>query len=122
MSALLQAIYADLKADPVACEKWRLLLGLEPDRHPVLSAPVYTVQTLADTLDRTPRSIRGAIERGELQAVKKGRGYIISAEAVSRWASPPPEAAVRRSGGRRRKNTTPAAGPMRRALSGRSGV
>ena len=122
MSALLQAIFADLEADPVAREKWRALLGAEVDERPAPSASVYTVQSLAAELGRTSRSIRGAIERGELEAVKRGRGYIISADAVGRWANPVPEAAGQRSAARRPTKTKAPGGPMRRALAGRSKV
>jgi excisionase family DNA binding protein len=122
VSALLQAIFADLEADPVAREKWRSLLGAAADQRPASSTSVYTVQSLAAELGRTKRSILGAIERGELEAAKRGRGYIISAEAVTRWASPMPEAPARRAAARRPKKTKASEGPMRRALGGRSEV
>jgi excisionase family DNA binding protein len=117
VSDLLRALVAELEADPVALERLRSLLGAEGDRQPAVSAPAYTVQSLAAELGRTPRSIRGAIERGELEAVKRGRGYVISAEAVGRWASAPTEASPRRSRRPPPPRTQAAAGPMRRALA-----
>ncbi len=117
VSELLRALFAELEADPDAIERLRSLLGAQVDREPTASAPAYTVQSLAEELGRTPRSIRGAIERGELEAVKRGRGYVISAEAVSLWASAPPEAAPRQSRRPRATKTQAAAGPMRRALA-----
>lgn len=121
MSGMLRAVIADLKDDPVALAELRSLLGPEVDRQPA-SAAVYTVQSLADELGRTPRSIRGAIERGELEAVKRGRGYVISAEAVSRWASAPSGTPSRHARRPRASRTRAVAGPMRRALAGRSEV
>jgi len=122
VSALLQAIFADLEADPVAREKWRSLLGPAVDERPASSASVYTVRSLAAELGRTPRSVLGAIERGELAAAKRGRGYVISAEAVSRWASAPPKTTPRQSRRPHPARPKPAAGPMRRALGARAEV
>lgn len=121
VSDLLRALFAELERDPTARAQLRSLLGAEVDRQPTASTTAYTVQSLATELGRTPRSVRGAIERGELEATKRGRGYVISAEAVSRWASAPPEAAPRRSRRPRPTKTQAAAGPMRRALAAGTG-
>ena len=118
---LLRALFAELERDPLARDRLRSLLASEVDRQPADTASAYTVQSLAEELGRTPRSIRGAIERGELEAVKRGRGYVISAEAVSRWASAPTEAAPRTSRRPRSTKTQAAAGPMRRALAAGAG-
>jgi excisionase family DNA binding protein len=48
----------------------------------------YTVTTLAQELGMSPRAIRGAIERRELAAVKRGGRWIIAAQAVAAWAEP----------------------------------
>lgn len=117
MSDLLRALFAELERDPTALAQLRSLLGAELDRQPTVSATAYTVQSLAAEIGRTPRSVRGAIERGELEATKRGRGYVISAEAVSRWASAPAEAAPRQSRRPRATKTQAAPGPMRRALA-----
>jgi excisionase family DNA binding protein len=50
-----------------------------------LAVPLYTPATLAAELGRSDRSIRAAITRGELKAVKRGRGWVISAQAVAEW-------------------------------------
>jgi hypothetical protein len=50
---------------------------------------VYTPQTLAADLEITPRAVRAAIERGDLQARRSGRGWVIGAEAVAEWTRPP---------------------------------
>jgi excisionase family DNA binding protein len=49
---------------------------------------VYTVTTLAQELALSPRAVRGAIERGELAAIKRGGRWIIAAQAVAAWAEP----------------------------------
>jgi excisionase family DNA binding protein len=48
----------------------------------------YTVATLARELDLSERAIRAAIQRGELAAVKRGRTYLITRQAVGAWAAP----------------------------------
>jgi excisionase family DNA binding protein len=68
---------------------------------PPVTAPAYTPRTLAAELGRTERSIRAAIARGELAAIKRGRGYVISPKAVAEWASASPEGGARRPRPRR---------------------
>src|SRR5688572_21728568 len=71
---------------------------------------VYTCATLADELGVTPRAVRAAIDLGDLRAVRRGRGYVITADAVAEWASPP---------NRRRRPPTSSrpARPLRDALA-----
>lgn len=83
-------LLAELRSDPGALAEFRQLLGAGP--------AVYTCATLAAELDCTPRAVRAAIERGELAAVRSGRGWVIASEAVARWATP---ATVRTKRGRR---------------------
>jgi excisionase family DNA binding protein len=78
---LLTALVAELRDDPAALAELRALLGAGP--------AVYTPQTLAAELGMTPRAVRAAIERGDLEARRSGRGYVIGADAVAAWASPP---------------------------------
>jgi excisionase family DNA binding protein len=53
------------------------------------SAPVaYTVASLAGELGLSERVIRAAIHRGELDAAKRGRTYLITRDAVEAWAAP----------------------------------
>lgn len=54
----------------------------------------YTVATLAHELGLSPRAIRGAIERGELAATKRGGRWLISADAVTVWVEQAPTSTV----------------------------
>jgi excisionase family DNA binding protein len=49
----------------------------------------YTVASLAAELGVSAKAIRCAIARHELQSVKRGSRWIISADAVGEWASAP---------------------------------
>jgi excisionase family DNA binding protein len=49
--------------------------------------PVYTVSSLAEALRVSPKAISNAIRRGELDAVKRGGRWYISAEAVTTWTT-----------------------------------
>ena len=95
-----------------------------PTAAPPAAAVAYTPKSLAAELGRSERSVRAAIARGELQAVKRGRGWVIGAEAVQQWAAAPSP-----RGQQPRPRTPPAArrgrsgpGPARRALAGGSVV
>jgi excisionase family DNA binding protein len=74
-------LLAELRGDPEMLEQLRELLGAP-------GAAVYTPATLAAELGVTPRAIRAAIERGDLQARRSGRGWVIGAAAVAAWAAP----------------------------------
>jgi excisionase family DNA binding protein len=117
VSDLARALLDELAGDPVALERLRELVGnLRTDPSTDSPAPAYTVATLAMELGRTERSIRAAIARGELQAAKRGRGYVISADAVAAWARAPignRPATVRAYSSRRRRSGP---GPATRAL------
>jgi excisionase family DNA binding protein len=84
---LLTALLAELHDDPAALAELRTLLGAAPS--------IYTPQTLAAEIGVTPRAVRAAIERGDLQARRSGRGYVIGAEAVAEWAAPTARASRR---------------------------
>lgn len=65
------------------------LLELADARRPTAAVdlvPVYTVNSLAELLQVSPKVVRGAIARGELAAVKRGGRWIIAADAVHAWA------------------------------------
>jgi excisionase family DNA binding protein len=49
----------------------------------------YTVASLAAELGVSAKAIRCAIARHELRAVKRGSRWIISADAVGKWATAP---------------------------------
>lgn len=77
----------------------------------------YTVASLAAELGVSAKAVRCAIARHELQAVKRGSRWIISAHAVSEWATAPE---AHRATGRRRSVSLPpaskAAGPSLRSV------
>ena len=87
--SLARALLAELEADPAALAEVRRLLG-----PPVA---VYAPQTLAAELGITARAVRAAIERGDLEARRSGRGYVIGAEAVAAlgWRKRQPNGAAR---------------------------
>ncbi|HYB26653.1 MAG TPA: helix-turn-helix domain-containing protein [Solirubrobacteraceae bacterium] len=118
MSGLLRALVSELASDPVAVEQLRTLLEIDSNQQRAQPAPAFTVRSLAEEIGRSERSVRDAITRGELKAVKRGRGYLIPATAVEAWATPaqvPTSRATRPSVHRDRRR---ARGPMRRGLSG----
>jgi excisionase family DNA binding protein len=102
-------------------QRARLRAALEVDA-PTLAPPkaaprAYTTATLAEEVGRSSRSIRGAIARGELDAVRRGRGWVISADAVDRWVAGGGASRGRHSRPRGPRRRTPGWGPMRRALA-----
>jgi excisionase family DNA binding protein len=98
---LLAALLDELRNDPAALAELRALLGAGPS--------AYTPKTLAAELGITPRAVRAAIERGDLQAHRSGRGYVIAAEAIAEWATPPTS--------RRRREARREARPLRDAIA-----
>jgi excisionase family DNA binding protein len=74
----------------------------------------YTVASLADELGVSQKTIRSAIARRELRAVKRGSRWIISGDSVRAWAATSGE---RRRTGRARGTEAPkAAGPSLHAV------
>ena len=114
--ALAVELVEAIAASPVALERLRELVGRpQTDPFGVTWALAYTPRTLAVELGRSERSIRAAIARGELEAVKRGRGWVISADAVAAWAAPAAPTNRQRSADfslQRRSGS----GPMSRAL------
>jgi excisionase family DNA binding protein len=87
-SASVLVALVDALDDPVLDRlATRLAPRLRASEHGVQPA-AYTVATLAQALALSPRAIRGAIERGELAAIKRGGRWIIAAQAVAAWAEP----------------------------------
>jgi len=82
----------------------------------------YTVASLAAELAVSPKTIRCAIARRELAAVKRGARWLISADAVRDWTTPSEVSTRRRS---RCAPAPKAAGPSLRsvlcAVSGNGG-
>jgi excisionase family DNA binding protein len=120
VSHLARALLEDLAGDPVALARLRELASeTNVTASHVGSAPAFTVATLAAELGRSERSIRAAIARGELQAVKRGRGYVIAADAVADWARAPiprSQPVVRSGNPRRRSGVGPATRALRRQV------
>lgn len=83
----------------------------------------FTVVTLAAEVDLSPKVIRGAIQRGELQAVRRGARddgtggrFLISADAVRAWATPE-HLAASRAPARRSRVAAELRRPLRTALA-----
>jgi excisionase family DNA binding protein len=84
--ALAAALIELLAASPAAMARLLELLESQRPTSRDGGTPAYTVGSLAELLHVSPKVVRGAISRGELSAVKRGSRWIISADAVSRWA------------------------------------
>src|SRR5437763_1325924 len=83
---LAVALIAALSADRSALDELRRLIATEDSGPDVAVPPAYTANTLATALGVSPKTIRNAIARGELAAVKRGGRWIVSAAAVDAWA------------------------------------
>lgn len=61
----------------------RRVATLLAEETPARPEPVaFTIATLATELDVTEKTIRGAIHRGELPAVRRGTRYLIASDAA----------------------------------------
>jgi excisionase family DNA binding protein len=113
VSRLLDLVLDELATDPAGLERLRALVA--DTSPPATSTPAaYTPATLALELGRSERSIRAAIARGELDAAKRGRGYVIGRDAVEAWAHAPASRPPRSSSRPRRRSGGP--GPAARGL------
>lgn len=72
----------------------------------------YTVESLAAAVGLSPKSVRNAIARGDLAAVKRGGRWIVSSAAAERWSEP--EADQRYSKRGRRPSREPMADALAR--------
>jgi excisionase family DNA binding protein len=89
-------------------------LGRVEEGNPTVAHVAYTVHSLAAELGVSPKAIRCAIARGELNGVKRGSRWIIPADAVNEWATP---STPRRTIGRNCSPRAPkAAGPSLRSV------
>jgi excisionase family DNA binding protein len=115
VSDLWRVLVAELERDPVALDRLRELVAMSARAGS--SAAVYGTVTLAAEVGCSPRAVLGAIHRGELRAVKRGRGYVIARDAVDEWARAP-DATPPRAGGfpSPRRRAGAARGPAREAL------
>lgn len=68
-----------------------------------VAVPGYTTGTLAAQLGVTTKVITGAIRRGELEATRRGRRWMIAAAAVDAWLNPSARPGRRDASPRRRR-------------------
>jgi excisionase family DNA binding protein len=115
-AALASILVASLDDHTVAALACRLAPHLNGSIEATLgsSCTAYTVASLASELRVSPKTIRCAIARRELRAVKRGSRWIISAEAVSEWATGPTSG--RSTTPTRRSLAHAAAGPSLRSV------
>lgn len=85
MTTVAQSIVAAIADDPVALVELRKAIGVAAPTALDTAPLAYTVATLADDLGVSTKVVRGAIQRGELKAVKRASRWLISAEAVHAW-------------------------------------
>jgi excisionase family DNA binding protein len=113
VAALVSIILDGLSDHDLGVLARRLLPHL---RHPTeLKAghSAYTVASLAAELGVSQKTIRCAIARRELAAVKRGTRWLIAADAVREWATPSGVSSRRRS---RCASAPTAAGPSLRSV------
>lgn len=121
--ALVSLLLESLTEQDLAVFAQRLLPHLREGQLDRVGAhSAYTVASLAAELGVSAKAVRCAIARHELQAVKRGSRWIISADAVSEWAT---AAEAHHAMGARRAARLPAApraaGPsLRSVLCGES--
>jgi excisionase family DNA binding protein len=87
---MLAALILDGLDDHVLAVLARRLLphlGQAGDFEPARVNAAYTVASLAAELGVSQKTIRSAIARRELPAVKRGSRWIISLDAVDTWAT-----------------------------------
>ncbi|MGI8623710.1 MAG: helix-turn-helix domain-containing protein [Solirubrobacteraceae bacterium] len=93
----------------------RRVADLLAEEKPARPEPVaYTIASLAAEIGVSAKSIRGAIHRGELAAVRRGTHYLIAADAARAWATPSPSRSRHRRG---RASARAGPGPLATALT-----
>lgn len=107
---LARALLSALLSDPEALRRLGAALAevaaTETETHPA----AYTVEGLAATMGVSPRVVRNAITRGELQAVKRGGRWLIAPDAVDAWthdAEPTPNVRIARRRGATERRRQP---------------
>ena len=96
--------------DELRRELGALLARIDASDPPSAEPPAYTAESLGAAIGVSAKSVRNAIARGELQAVKRGGRWIVRADAVDAWLQTPRPAHPRRRGPRSQ------ARPLRAAL------
>jgi excisionase family DNA binding protein len=115
MTTVAQSIVAAIADDPIALAELRTAIGVASPTTLDAAPLAYTVATLADDLGVSTKVVRGAIGRGELEAVKRGSRWLISVEAVRAWTAGERQPTVRprRTEGMKRSRV---GGPSLRAV------
>jgi excisionase family DNA binding protein len=88
VTALVSAIVDGLSDRDIGVLALRLLPHLRQPNELNDGHSAYTVASLAAELGVSQKTIRSAIARRELTAVKRGARWVISAESVREWATP----------------------------------
>lgn len=88
VTALVSAIVDGLSDRDLGVLARRLLPHLRQPTELYDGHSAYTVASLAAELGVSQKTIRAAIARRELAAVKRGARWVISAESVREWATP----------------------------------
>ncbi len=114
---LAHALLLALLADPEALRLLSAALAAVGDNAPDARPAAYTVEGLAATIGVSPRVVRNAITRGELQAIKRGGRWLIAPDAIDAWThdAAPAQEARRRSPQRRRQPLHDALARLERA-------
>ncbi|MHB8657306.1 MAG: helix-turn-helix domain-containing protein [Solirubrobacteraceae bacterium] len=114
VAAFVSAIVDGLSDRDLGLLARRLLPHLREPTELNEGHPAYTVASLAAELGVSQKTIRCAIARRELPAVKRGARWLICAESVREWATP---SEARPKPRRTRGAAVPkAAGPSLRAV------
>ncbi len=113
VAALVSVILDGLSDRDVGVLARRLLPHLGQSAELSDRNAAYSVASLAAELGVSPKTIRCAIARRELAAVKRGARWLISADAVRDWATPSERSPRRRS---RSAPAPKAAGPSLRSV------
>lgn len=88
VAALVSVILDGLTDHDLGVLAHRLLPHLRQPAEPSHEHCAYTVASLAAELGLSQKTIRCAIARRELAAVKRGSRWLISAESVFEWVTP----------------------------------
>jgi excisionase family DNA binding protein len=110
---LASVLVDSLDDETLALLARRLTPHLGQPAQATVSSVAYTVASLASELGVSAKTIRCAIARQELRAVKRGARWIISSQAVAEWVSTQDEQQANR---RRRESAPKAAGPLLRSV------
>lgn len=110
MTEPLGLVLPDAVLDELAHRVAALLADQQPEPQPV----AFTIATLAAELGVSPKTIRGAIHRGELAATRRGSRYLIATDAARAWATPSPARPTRRGA---RAPARAGQGPLAAALN-----